>query len=260
MNILRTLRTPLVLAGVLPGLIVLAVFYASLGGFALAQEDGGGTPTPDAQSTPAPDAQETPEAGKDRLGEDFVARLAENLGIGQDQLEEAWRQTQLDLLDDAVAEGRIDEDRAAEIRERIESGEAPFFPIGGHGPHHGRALFGEVAEFLGLDVEDVFQALQDGQSLAQIAQAQGVSAEDLTQFLLDEIQEYVNQMLEDGKIDQARADEILSNAPERVEELINREGLPEKPFGEHGPRGGFPGPNGDLPSPELEPSVSPGLF
>jgi len=180
-------------------------------------------------------------------GTDFVSRLAEKLGITQEELEAAIDETQLDIVDDAVADEKLTEERAAELRERIESGEGPgrFRGFGkgfamGHAFRGDGASLDEVAELIGLTLDEIKQALEDGQSLAQVAEANGVSAEELTSTLLAGIEERVAQGVEDGKIDQAKADEILANAAERIEEMVNREGLPEKRM----PRGGegfFPG-------------------
>jgi uncharacterized protein YidB (DUF937 family) len=213
------------------GLVVVAVLAlaGAAVGFVVAQTDG-----------------DVPVPGKDRLG-DFIARLAENLGIEQEELEAAIDQTQLDLVDEAVADGKLTEEQAESIRERIESGEGlhPF----ARGFRKGFALgrgFGcvgaasdELAGFLGVTVDDLRAAMADGQSLAQIAEANGVKVEDLSAFLLAELEARLAEAVESGKIDQARADEILANAPDKIDDLINREGLPGKGM-RHGGHG-FPG-------------------
>ena len=74
--------------------------------------------------------------------------------------------------------------------------------------------------------------------MAQVAEAQGISADDLKAHLLQEITDHVNQAVENGRITQERADEMLANAAERIDDMINRT-LPEKPDGFDG--AGFPG-------------------
>ena len=64
---------------------------------------------------------QTDDDGNGRLG-NFVGKLAENLGITQDELETAIDQTQIEIVDEKLADGSIDEDQAAAARERIESG------------------------------------------------------------------------------------------------------------------------------------------
>ncbi len=216
------------------GLVIAAVL--ALAGtavaFVAAQTDGEGEPAPG----------EHPN---------FVGRLAENLGISQEELEQAIRQTAVDLVDEAVAEGRISEEKASKMRERIESGEGLFGGFGhgfrkgfafGHGFGHLGAASDALADFLGISVDDLRAALADGQSLAQIGEAQGVSTEKLTAFLLGELEARLAEAVESGKITQERADEILAGAPERIDELINREGLSKAGPHKSGETGhGFPG-------------------
>ena len=225
-------------------------------GIVAAQDSG---ETPSATDTPAAtpsdeDSDATPsDAPKDALHDDYLSTLAENLGISQDELEAALKQTALDMVDQAVANGNLTEEQAAEIRDRIESGEAPPFFFGfGRGFHHGfehgvgaGAKLDEIAGFLGVEVADITSALQDNQSLAQIAEANGKTAGELAAFLLEQVTQKVNDAVANGDMTQERADEILANAPDKIDELINREGLP-------GPHRGGPGrfpfaPDGGMP-------------
>ena len=196
------------------GIVVLAgvMLAGTVVGIVAAQTDGG-TPTTDGDVAPH----------KARGFSDLLPRLAENLGISPEELTAAIQQTQLELVDERLAAGDLTEEEATRIRERIESGEGRLFG-GGHGSRHGcgRQAVQQVAEFLGLTPEDVIAAKQDGQSLAQIAEANGVGAAELAAFLLSQIEERVADALAEGKIDQARADEVLENAPERIDQKINR--------------------------------------
>lgn len=184
------------------------------------------------------------------LGSDFVARLAEKLGITQEELQTAIDETQLDMVDDAVADDKLTEDQAERIRDRIESGEG-LFPFGGFGRGFalGRSIgylsarLDDVADFLGMDTSDLRDAVADGQSLAQIAEEQGKSADDLKAFLLSQVEERLAEAVENGRITQERADEILENAPDRIDDLISQEGGIGPWGGGHGHRGGgFGGP------------------
>lgn len=223
----------------------------------VAAQDSGETPSATDTPTATPsdeDSDAAPsDAPKDALHDDYLSTLAENLGISQDELEAALKQTALDMVDQAVANGNLTEEQAAEIRERIESGEAPPFFFGfGRGFHHGfdrgvgvGAKLDDIAGFLGVEVADITSALQDNQSLAQIADANGKTAGELAAFLLEQVTERVNDAVANGDLTQERADEVLANAPDRIDELINREGFP-------GPHRGGPGhfrfaPDGELP-------------
>lgn len=183
-------------------------------------------------------------------GTDFVARLAEKLGISQDKLQAAIDETQLDMVDEAVAEGRLTDEQANRIRDRIESGEG-LFPFGGFGKGfalgrgigHLGASVNDVADFLGMSVDELRAAMADGQSLAQVADSQGVGADKLKEYLVGQVEESVAQAVKDGRITQTQADEILANAPDRIEQMINQEGSLCPWGGGRGHwRGGFGGP------------------
>jgi len=239
-------RSPVALGGVIAAGIVFAVAAAAIvtGGFTQAQETPAATDTPAANETPA--ATDAPAAAKSELRNDFLDRLAAQLDVSRDALDQAIKDVGLDMVDQAVADGRITEDEAARIREAIENGKLPFFGPPGfhHRPHRGAHVVGEVAEFLGVEPQVVLDGLENGQSLAQVAEANGKSRDELKTFLLDEIEEYTARMVENGRITQERAAEIRENASARIDELIDREGLPFRPFrdGRDGPKpGGLPG-------------------
>jgi hypothetical protein len=220
--------TGLVLAGTAVGIV--------------AAQTGEETPSPTAEDNATPeddgDAEDTDgqadESDKTERKDHYLDTLAGNLGISREQLDAALRQTGLDLLDEAVADGRITEEQAAEARERIESGEG-LFPFKGHhrgGFGHGfkvGANLEEVAEFLGVERDVVIEGLSNDQSLAQIAEANGTSRDALVAFLTEQVTERVSEALADGQITQERADEILANSDERINDLVDRQGLPERP-------------------------------
>ena len=172
---------------------------------------------------------QTDDDGNGRLG-NFVGRLAENLGITQDELESAIDQTQLEQVEAALAEGLITEEQAAQRREAIESGEARFGKIGQRGHKMQRVgghIGGDVAEFIGIEPEELREAIEGGQSLVQVAEANGVSEAELTAHLLGELETKLGEAVESGRITQAEADEKLAGAADRIAECINREGPPE---------------------------------
>jgi len=228
MNWLKSIvRSPVALGGLIAAGIVFAVAGAAIvtGGFTQAQETPAPTDTP-------PAGTDAPAANKLERLDAFLDRLAVELGVTREALDQAVENVGLDLVDEAVADGRVSEEEAARIREAIENGKAPFFGPPGvhHRPHRGAHAVGEVAEFLGIEPQVVLEGLESGQSLTQIAEANGKTRDELKTHLLNEIEEYTARMVENGRITQERADEILANAPARVDELIDYEGLPFRPF------------------------------
>jgi len=214
-------------------------------GIVAAQTDETPTQTEDPAATP--DATDEAKPDRAEVLDNFMARLAEELGISQEELTAAIRATSLGLLDDAVADGRVTEEEAAKIRERIESGEGAFPFFGGrhHGPgpdgfkgprgHHGFGGFGrhgglgigagldELATFLGIDEAALGDQFQNGETLAQIAEANGKSREELVNFLLGQVQERLATAVTDGDLTQEEADQHLERARNGIEMVVDFE-------------------------------------
>jgi len=68
--------------------------------------------------------------------QNFISEFAENLGVTEDEVKEALKETQLQMIEDAVAAGTITQDQADKMIEKIESGEeCGFIGLGfGRGP------------------------------------------------------------------------------------------------------------------------------
>lgn len=95
-----------------------------------------------------------------------------------------------------------------------------------------------VAELLGMEPADLQAARQDGQSLADIAQSKGISAETLTSGMLEAHKAALADAVADGRITQERADLMLQNMSERIADRIDdTEVGPPAGRGGHG-RGG----------------------
>ena len=230
---------------------IAVVVMLALGGVAagiVAAQTSGGTATPAEQSATPSDQNATPAGKRPALIEDFLSKLAANLGISEDELKQAIRTTGSQLLDQAVADGKVTEEEAAKIRDRIESGDFPIFPFGGHGPGHGHGphhgpgpgfglglmngdLIKQTADFLGVDRQTVIEGLQSDQSLAQIAEANGKSGDELSGYLYDQLKSKLDEAVANNRITQDREDSMLSNAKDRIDEAINRVGPFDGPWG-----------------------------
>jgi hypothetical protein len=200
-------------------------------------------------------AQEaTPEPSEDAESETprldhYLEVLAGNLGVSVEELEAALTQTQIDLINEKVADGTLTQEEADEIIARIESGEGPYFPpfIGGHhGPLH-RIVYNIVesaADVLGMDVEDLHAQLREGNSLADVAEAQGVDVEQFKTDLQAALQAKIDEAVANETITEemgARLSEGLADAIGRIVEQVPGEGPFGGPFGGPGPFRGGPG-------------------
>ena len=96
-----------------------------------------------------------------------------------------------------------------------------------------------AAEVLGMTEEELREALASGQSLAEIAVAQGMSVEDFTAALRANIVADLDEALAAGEITQEEYDEKLADLDERLDDIINS--TPGDGAGFFGPGRGFPG-------------------
>lgn len=165
--------------------------------------------------------------------DDFIARLAQNLGIGEDQLRQAVRQTQEQLIDEGEQAGRILPEMADRLRQRLTEGDLPAFGWHGHGRDGGRFgkpghilhaadPVGVVAEETGLTREEVREELRQGKSLAQVGEEHGVGRDQLRDALVANVEESLQEAVQNGRLDQQRADEILEGYRQHVDDLLDR--------------------------------------
>ena len=141
-----------------------------------------------------------------------------------------------DAIAPLVEDGTLTQEQAAAVIAALEAAR----PEGGPGMGHGRggpggARLDAAAEALGLSVEDLRTALQDGQTLAEAAQAQGVDPQAVIDALVGEAKAHLDEEVAEGDLTQEEADQKLSEATERITDMVNN-GMPERP-GRMGPMG-----------------------
>lgn len=96
----------------------------------------------------------------------------------------------------------------------------------GRGEHLGRGL-DTAAEALGMTDAELRAELRDGQTIAQVAEAQGVDVQVVIDALLAEVEEHLAEKVASGDRTQEEADEMLERATERITDLVNN-GRPER--------------------------------
>ena len=195
------------------------------GGIAALAVAGGGAAVAATQGSPQADSKAA------------LAEAAAQLGVSEEQLDDALRSALENRVDEAVEAGRLTEDEGQRLKEAIESGDVPLLgvPMGGH--EHGlpgRHL-DAAASYLGLSENDLRGQLENGKTLADVAEAQEKSVDGLVDALVADERDELGQAVEDGRLTQAQAAELLAGAEERMTDLVNGQ-LPGRPPG-FGPRG-----------------------
>jgi len=157
----------------------------------------------------------------------FFDAVAKHLGISSQKLRDATKAAAIDQVDQALKDGRITKAHADQLKARINSGEyppffGPFFRPGFHGGPH---VFGEklsgAATYLGLSETQLRTKLEAGQSLADLAKAQGKSVDGLMQALVASAQTKLDQLVKGGELTQAQADDMLARLKAHVNDLVN---------------------------------------
>ncbi|MCL4292609.1 MAG: hypothetical protein KJ056_06210, partial [Acidimicrobiia bacterium] len=139
-------------------------------------------------------------------------------------------------IDAAVEDGKIPEERAARIEERLPERMQKLVEREGlGGARHRRATarrhVAEVAaKTIGISHDDLVAALRDGSSIADVAEKNGVDPSKVVDALVADATTRIDAAVEDGKIPEERAARIKERLPERMQKLVEREG----------PRGGRP--------------------
>lgn len=111
-------------------------------------------------------------------------------------------------------------------------GQRPAFTRGFHkGFHQGNSEFkrggfhngfSEVAKLLGMDADALKMELNNGKSLAEIAQSKGVSKEDLTAKLLAIAQVRTDEAVKSGKLTAEKAVSIKENMKAKITAAIDK--------------------------------------
>ena len=107
-----------------------------------------------------------------------------------------------------------------------------------------------LTEALGVG-EDALQAAREaGQSIADVAEANGVPVDDVVAALVAHKTEHIQEHVAAGDLTQEEANEKIAGLAERITERVNA--TPgergDGPRGPRGPRGGPGGPGGDEPA------------
>lgn len=228
------------------GGIAAALLTAAVGGAAFAQ-------TPTAAGTPKPIQQRA---------EELLSSLAGKLGKSPAELRAAIVATQKDRVAADLAAGRITPEQATRLNQRIDASNgldmfrgpaakgakatakpgAPAKAVRGN-------VGADLATFLGVQPQELRQAVASGKSLAAFAAEKGKSRDDVKAFLTTRERTRLAAAVTAGRITQAQSDQRLTRFTSQIDQLIDRTAPAGKPRpGGRGHRGA-PGPATATPTP-----------
>jgi hypothetical protein len=173
----------------------------------------------------------------------FLGDVAKRLNVSPQKLNDAIKGAFEDRLDAAVKAGRLTQAQADAIKKKVEqNGGPPAFGagIGGPGPGPGGGFFfrarGPVlggidaaAKYLGLTQKQLFDQLSSGKSLADIAGDKNKSVDGLKSAITNSVKGDLDSAVKAGKLTQTQENNLLSRLGNRLDNLVNRKGLPAGP-------------------------------
>jgi transposase-like protein len=179
----------------------------------------------------------------------YINSLASHLNVTPDALNAAIKQARIDQINAAVAAGKIDQNRANQIIQAIQSGQGFMHEGGPRGGGQGPQGQGDpgmrgggmlAASAIGITPDQLRTEMQGGKTLAQVAQAHGISRDDLKAKLTAAQKARLDQAVANGRMTADQETQILSRFSGNLDKMIdfvpgqNGQG----PQGPRGPRGG----------------------
>jgi polyhydroxyalkanoate synthesis regulator phasin len=149
-----------------------------------------------------------------------IEDAAQQLGVEPDALTDALKQGLKNRVDEALEAGRITEEQATALKERIDFG------------HFGQfASLGAAADYLGLTEAELREQLRD-KTLAEIAKDEGKTVAGLVQALVSSAQKAIDEAVAAGRLTEEQATELKTNLDDRIEAFVNGE-FRHRGFGFH---------------------------
>lgn len=198
---------------------------------------------------------EPPPADHPRPMEIFWRTLAEGLGITVEEAQTAVGDAAREALQPFVEAGRLTPDQVEKLVERLQRGQflIPMRPR--HQVRHrfqqrmreARVILPAAAEALGMEPQELLQALRGGHTLAEVADEQGVQHQVVIDGIVAGVEEALNQAVEEERISAEQAQQGL----EKVTQFLEERGLDfglrfffrpcgQRPHDSAGPQGSLP--------------------
>ncbi len=139
-----------------------------------------------------------------------------------------------DALAGLVTDGTLTQAQADDVATVLEDAR----PL--HGPGHGLRGAGmeAAADALGMTVQELRTAAQEGRTLADLADEKGVAQGDLVDTMVAAAKERMAEAVADGRLTQAQADERSADLEDRITQSLDEVHPGHGPGRGHGPMRG----------------------
>jgi len=159
----------------------------------------------------------------------FLGHLAANLGVTLDQLKQATRDAALQTVDDLVADGTITAEQGAKLKEAVNSGKPGAIvrflrqhPRSEFFERLRRGIVRSAASAIGVEPNSLATELRDGKSIADVAAEHNVSLDTVKSHLTSDAKAALDKAVANGRLTQARADELLAKLSVRLDDILNK--------------------------------------
>ena len=149
----------------------------------------------------------------------FKEALAGILGISVDEYDAAVDKAEQQVVDQAVSEGLLTEEQATQLQSRLDRAPAGawlgmgFGKMGrGPGGFAGVSFRSVAAEKLGMELADLNTELQNGKTIAALAEEKGVDTQTIVDAYLAQVKTKLDEKVASGDITQTQADAQLEQA------------------------------------------------
>lgn len=124
-------------------------------------------------------------------------------------------------LDKLVAQGTITEEQAEAVRTAVRE-EAAAAGLGRWQQHRQliQRAFSVAAATIGVDVTTLQQAVRDGQTVAEVAEANGVDQQTVVDALVAAGNDALDQAVEDGRLSEDAAAALRERLPSGAERFV----------------------------------------
>jgi len=163
-------------------------------------------------------------------GQEFLNRLANNLGITPDKLQQGLKTTADQEIDNAVANGRITQDQGNKAKAKVDAGNglSAFTRFFGARIHsRGVLAFGawkDLASELGMSPQELTSQVQSGKTVKQIISDQNKTVDEVVNAVVGKVQQTLDTSVTNGKLTKTREQTILNNLKTRLTDMINNGG------------------------------------
>jgi len=160
----------------------------------------------------------------------FLNRLASNLGISTDKLQQGLKDTADQYVDQAQQNGKITPDQANAAKQRIANSNGlgaftRFFKRRNQAVNQLKmASWQDIASALNMTPQDLRSQIQSGQTLKQIIESKNMTVDQVVNSVVAQVQSQLDAKVAKGTITSDQETKILDNLRNRLTTLINNGG------------------------------------